>query len=47
MNANIQSLLIAERQNLKAATGWGGHLAQCGSQVALPTDLQRLAANFV
>ena len=46
INANIQGLLIAAGQNLKrflAASGWGRRHAPCGSLVALPRELPRLA----
>ncbi len=46
-NVNIEGLLVAVGQNLKrwlAATGWGRRHAPCGSLVALPEGLRRLAA---
>jgi hypothetical protein len=47
MNANIQGLLIAVRQNLKrflAATGWGRHHALCGRLLALPGEPEWVSA---
>ena len=47
LNANIQGVLIATRQNLKrflAATGWGRRHAPCGSLMALPGQSKRVTA---
>jgi hypothetical protein len=49
LNANIQGLLIAVGQNLKrllAATGWGRRHAPCGNLLALPRELEWLAAVY-
>jgi transposase len=47
MNANIQGLLIAARQNLKrflTTTGWGRRHAPCGSLLAICGEPRRLSA---